>query len=108
MKLLVWTEAYSPFIMGGDVNAPIATEIEVVDPILLDHGIVVYLVTSPKGEVFVAESTTGAFVGDSLDKVRQDVANADPKVMSQQLERARERLKKANILSPDEFWARFR
>lgn len=106
--MLVWTEAYTPFIMGGDVNAPIATEVETGEPIHLDHGITVYLVPSPKGEIYIAESTTGAFVGTSLEEVKKDIATADPQEMQQQLAKAKERVKKATILDKEKFWARFR
>lgn len=106
--MLVWTEAYTPFIMGGDVNAPIATEVEVGEPIHLDHGIIVYLVPSPKGEIFIAESTTGAFVGTSLEDVRQDVATANPQEMQGQLAKAKERVKRATVMDKEKFWARFR
>jgi hypothetical protein len=108
MKMRVWTEAYSPFICGGDVNAPISAEVEVGEPICLDYGIIVYLVPSPKGEIFVAESTTGAFVGTSLERVRKDIATADPKVMRNQLAKAKERVQKATVLTKEKFWARFR
>lgn len=106
--MLVWTEAYSPFIMGGDVNAPIATEVEVGEPIQLDHGIVVYLVPSPRGEVFVVEATTGAFVGTKLDEVKRDVSEADPQIIHQQLTAAKERVKKATILDKKKFWGMFK
>lgn len=108
MKLKIWTEAYSPFIMGGDVNAPIATEVEVGEPVVLAEGISVYLITSPTGSTYVAEATTGAFVGTSMEQVRADVEDADPAVMKQQLEAASERVKKAEMLEPERFWSRFR
>ena len=106
--MLVWTEAYSPFIMGGDVNAPIATEVEVGEPVQLDHGIVVHLVPSPRGEVFVVEATTGAFVGTKLDEVKKDVSESDPDIIRMQLVAAKERVKKATILDKEKFWARFK
>lgn len=106
--MLVWTEAYSPFIMGGDVNAPIATELEGGEPVHLDHGVVVYLITSPCGKVFVAEGTTGAFVGTGLEQVKRDVANSDPDVICKQLTSARERVKKATILDNEQFWRMFK
>jgi hypothetical protein len=106
--MLVWTEAYSPFIMGGDVNAPIATEVEVGEPIQLDHGITVYLVPSPKGEIFIVESTTGAFVGTSLEEVRNDIHTANPQIIKKQLAQAKERVQKATVLTKKAFWEKFR
>lgn len=109
MKVKIWTEAYSPFIMGGDVNAPICTEVEAGEPIDVGRGIQAYVIASPRtGKVHIAESTTGAFVGSSIEQVRQDVESADPEVIKQQLASAAERVKHARPLSPEEFWNHFR
>ena len=108
MKQTIWTAAYSPFIMGGDVNAPIATEVEVGDPIDLGGGIKGFVVVSPKGRIHVAEASTGAFVGTDVDKVKADIAAGDPAVMKKQLAEAKEQFKNANHLEPEAFWGRFR
>jgi len=108
MKLTIWTEAYRPFIMGGDVNAPIATEVEVDEPVDVGHGIQVYEITSPSGQTHIAEATTGAFVGTSLKQVKADVLMGDPKVMKKQIKDAMERFKRADHLSPEKFWSMFR
>lgn len=110
MKMKIWTEAYSPFVMGGDVNAPIMTEVEVGDPVLLDHDVKVYCVTSPSGENFMAEGHTGAFVGkwDDLAEIINDVANASPEVLEKQFDTARERVKLAREIEPLKFWGMFK
>jgi len=101
----IWTEAYRPFMMGGDVNAPISTEVEVGEPVDLDHGIQVYIVAAPNGRTYVAESITGAFVGMSIDEVKQHIAEGDPEVIWKQIEDAKERVKKARPLDPEQFWS---
>lgn len=107
--MLVWTEGYSPFIMGGDVNAPIGADIEVGEKIPLGKGIFGYLVASPiSGETFVAEAETGAFVGPTIERVRADIEAADEDVMADQIVAAKERLKKVRTLDAHEFWSRFR
>lgn len=107
--MLVWTEGYSPFIMGGDVNGPIGAKIEVGEKIPLGKGLFGYLVASPiSGETFVAESETGAFVGPTIEQVRGDVEAADEAVMADQIEKAKERMKKVRVLDADDFWGRFR
>lgn len=108
MKFRIWTEAYTPFIMGGDVNAPISTEIEVGDPVDVGRGVQVYLIASPDGETHVAESITGALVGTSIKKVKEDVAEGDIEIMKQQIEAAKERVKEARLFSNEEFWSMFR
>lgn len=102
----VWTEAYSPFIMGGDVRAPIGAEVEAGEPINLG-GVSVCVVHSPAGRTFIAEASTGAFVGTSLGMVKKDLSAADPTVIKKQLKDAAERAKKVRWLDTDKFWARF-
>ena len=108
MKLTVWTKAYRPFIMGGDVNGPISTEVEVGDAVELGHGFKAHVVVSPTGETYVAEATTGAFVGGDIKQVKADVASADPEVMREQIEKAAIQAKKADCLSNEDFWSLFR
>ncbi len=107
-KIKVWTLGYSPFIMGGNVNAPIMAEVEALGPFDLGKGYSGYLVTSPTGKTFVAESETGAFVGPDIESVRADVRDADPKVMWEQVEEAKKLLVDVRYLSPKEFWSMFR
>jgi len=67
--------------MGGDVNAPIATKLEVGEPFDLGGGFEGYLVVSPAGKTHVVESETGAFVGTSIDDVKADIAAGDPAII---------------------------
>lgn len=108
MKKTVWTAAYNPFILGGDVNAPIATELEVVGPFDLGGGFEGYLAVSPKGVTHVVESETGAFVGTSIDDVKTAIAAADPAVMRKQITDAKVEFKKANHVLVETFWGKFR
>jgi len=103
----IWTEAYRPFLMGGDVNAPIWTEMELRDLIDIGHGLQAYLIVAPDGRTHVAESVTGALVGTDIDQVREDLEAADPKVVRQQIEDAKERVKKADYIEPEQFWSLF-
>lgn len=104
MKLRIWTEAYRPFVMGGDVHAPVATEVEVGAPVTVS-GVDLYVVPSPlTGETHVAEGSTGALVGTSLKEVMADIAAADPRVMADQLKEAAVRAREADAVSPKSFW----
>jgi len=109
MRLVIWTRAYRPFTMGGDVNRPIATEVAVGKPITLVRGRPqqVYVVLSPNGHEHVAEAATGALVGTSLAEVLQDYKEADDVVVQGQLADAAAEAKRAELLSPDEFWRLF-
>lgn len=106
MKLTIWTEAYTPFIMGGDVNAPICTTVEVDEAIDMGCGIQAYLITAPFGKTYVAESVTGAFVGNSIEEVRKNIEDGNEEVMCGQIEQSKVRVKKAHHLSPEDFWGR--
>lgn len=100
----IWTEAYRPFVMGGDCNAPVICNVPVDGPFDLGAGQTGYLAVSPGGKTFVAESTTGAIVGPTVEAVRKDIKTADEAVMQEQLAHAKERVKRANPVSQSEFW----
>jgi len=106
-KKLIWTEAYSPFIMGGDVHQPIGAEVPVSEPVCIGEFSVVS-VDVPGGLTAIAEATTGAIVGTSLTEVQRDIASGAPAVMADQVRKAAERLKKVRVLSAKEFFARWR
>jgi hypothetical protein len=100
----IWTEAYRPFIMGGDCNAPIICDVPVDGPFDLGAGYQGFLAVSPNGETFVAESVTGAIVGATVKTVREDIATAEKAVMDSQIEWAKKRVLKACVVSRTEFW----
>jgi hypothetical protein len=107
--LIVWTEGYNPWIMGGDCHAPIGTSVAVGERFDLGGGYEGYLIANPTtGETFVAEAKTGAFVGPSLASVRKDIEAAAPAVMREQIKAAADRMLKMQILPSDDFWGRFR
>ena len=103
----VWTLGYNPFVMGGSVWQPIATEVEPDSgPYSLGKGLSGYLIISPTGKVFIADAETGAFVGPSLAQVRQDIAEGDETVIRQQLDKARTDAGRAEMLTLEQFWSR--
>jgi len=104
--MIVWTMGYRPFMMGGDVNAPIGIDIDPGERMDLGKGFFGYAIVSPvTGKVHVAEAETGAFIGSSLKQVRNDIEVCnDIEMMKGQVEAAKELLKKVDVLKPDEFW----
>ncbi len=108
MKLKIWTRAYQPFIMGGDVHAPIGTEVEVGKAVSVGKGFKCHVIISPKGHVHIAEATTGAFVGTSLEQVKADVKAGGLKVMRKQVAEAAELRERVRWQSEAEFWSMFR
>ncbi len=104
----IWTEAYRPFIMGGDVNAPVATDIDVGEKIPIGKGYFIFLVANPiTGRTHVVEERSGAFIGNTIKEVRQDVIDAPLEMMDKQVEEAIKRSKKAEIVGTDAFWKMF-
>jgi len=104
-SILMWTAAYRPFRMGGNVNQPVGIEVTVGEPIPLDHGISVYVVVTPDGRKAIVEAMSGGIVGTSLEQVKRDIEDADPAMMRDQIVRACEQRKEVDILDdPDEFY----
>lgn len=104
MKLTVWTRAYRPFLMGGNVHTPVATELEVDDPVDLGNGIQGHLLTSPGGTTIVAEASTGAFVGPDIETVKKNIADANEEVITRQLDAAKKLFETADHVTEEEFW----
>ena len=105
MTVRVWTLEYVPFIMGGAVHQPVATEVEPQGEYDLGKGFKGYLIVAPNGKTFVAEKTTGAFVGPTVEAVRKDIADCkDIELMEKQVVEAREKVKFSRIIPTKEFW----
>lgn len=104
-QMIIWNRAYRPFLFGNP-HTPVKAEIEegVSDPILIDKGIFVRVVTSPSGKTFIVECETGAVVGNDLEVVREDIQTGDPIVIGKQIEDAQKLLREAQSVTPEEFW----
>lgn len=102
----IWTADYQPFILGGDCYAPIMADVPVSGPFDIGHGFQAYLAVAPNGRTFVAEATTGAIVGPTIKKVREDVASGKKRFMDQQVAEAKELRQRARTVTPDHLWER--
>lgn len=109
----VWTvRKPSPFQLGGNLNKwePMSTDVEPLETHTVD-GITLHVVKNPNKEMYhVAEGETGAFVGAesvasvALANVVADIFTADKAVMEQQIKDAKEMVKRATHVTPEEFW----
>lgn len=111
--MIVWTESYRPFVMGGKTHVPIGTELtkkQLGRKCKLGKGFFGYVVSSPvTGNTHVIESTTGAFVGTNLAEVRAAIAECtDIEIMKVQIAEGLERKLKVELMKPKEFWEKFR
>lgn len=104
----IWTTNYRPFIMGGDVNAPVMADVPVSGPFDVGKGFTAYLAVSPSGRTFVAESITGAIVGSTIKQVCADIIEGEKSVMDKQIKDAEKLVKRAYITEPDELWKRLK
>ena len=103
--MYIWTWGTFPFVMGGPVRQAVKTDVESTSgPHDLGHGYEGYVITTPAGNTRVAEATTGALVGDTLDDVRRDVADASPEAMRDRVAAAADHVRTAKTMTPAEFW----
>lgn len=91
--------------MGGYCNYALACDLPVSRPCALGHGVKGYLITAPNGSTFVAEATTGAFVGSSLKDVRKDMRGTTRAVARKQIAQAkRYRDQRLEVVETGKFW----
>jgi hypothetical protein len=94
----IWTLSYFPFTMGGNVNRPIITEVPIIEEKEIGKGFKAFSFMTPKGTIRIAESITGAIVGDSFEQVMKDISAASLEVCKKQIEEAYATLAKGNSL----------
>ena len=104
----IWTYGYYPMTLGGPVRRPIKTSVSVGKPADIGAGYSAHLIDTPSGATVVAEASSGALIGPSLDAARADVASANPKTMAEQIADAIEKRDRASRLEPYEFFRRLR
>lgn len=101
----VWRPCYRPFMMGGDVHAPVAALLPAVGPYKLGKGFMGYIVRKSDGTFAIVEKTSGGVVGDTLGQVQADIKKGDIKVMRKQVAEAIKRGKEATLVDADVFWS---
>ena len=104
-KRQIWTMGYFPFTIGGSVNQPIVTEIGFIEEKNVGKGFRAFSFKTPNGTLRVAESVTGAIVGDSFENVKEDIKSGSKKDMLKQIEDAKQILKgSCKHLTNEEFF----
>ncbi len=96
-KRQIWTMGYFPFVMGGNVHQPIVTEIGYIEEKNIGKGLRAFSFQTPKGTIRIAESITGAIVGDSFEAVKADVKEASKKVMMEQINEGKAMLESGSV-----------
>ncbi len=93
-KKTIWTIRHRPFVMGGRVDSAVSTEVKIIEEKQIGKGFYGFSFKTPKGTLKIAESITGAIVGDSFEEVISDIKNAPLKIIKQQIEDVKRELKK--------------
>ncbi len=107
-KRKIWTYGYSPFTMGGNVNRPIMTEIGYIEEKSIGKGLLAFSFKTPKGTIRIAESETGAIVGESFEEVKKDIMAADKKVIVKQIEDAKKTIEGIPVMDKNEFFQMYK
>lgn len=79
--------------MGGSVERPIVTEVEIIEEKNIGKGLKGFSFKTPKGSLKICESITGAIVGDTFAEVKKDIKAASIITIRKQIEDAKETLK---------------
>ena len=111
----IYTYKYEPFMMGGNLHRPIATEVEDYEVINFGNGysgLVVKNLVQEKWHMCL--DGCGAMIGTDDDKealiakVTNDIATGDPKIMKEQVDKAFIELKSAEVIDNKEFFRMFK
>jgi hypothetical protein len=107
-SVVAWTYVYNPFVMGGPTTVAkgfnlFTEELPVFD---LGSGYFGYFCLSPSGKGIVVEKETGAIVGNSIEKVKEDIRTAERGIMKEQIMTARRT--KVITISEKEFWGLYK
>lgn len=81
----IWTTEYTPMIMGGSCDHVITTEIGVIEEKAVGKGLRAFSFMTPKGTLRIAESISGAIVGNSFKEVMADIKGTTKKICMQQI-----------------------
>jgi len=101
---MIWTTRNNPFGLGKTIDY-VGCVLDCNGPFNLGKGFKGWVATAPNGKKFVAEHETGAIVGNDLELVKTDVANASKQTIMEQLGEALKNLPRVQILSTDQFWS---
>ena len=104
----IWGTSYRPFALGGDVHQPVKCDVPVEGPYELGLGYEGFLVNTTDDRTFVVEAASGGIVGETLEQVREDIAQGDPEMMKQQIKDGLEQRDRARKIEPETFWSDFK
>jgi hypothetical protein len=110
----VYTIASTPFVIGGSLRSPVATEVEEYERIVLRAGYSAIVVENPVKKLFhVFLEDCGALIGTGPSKkklvasVKADTKDGDPEIMKKQVLQGRKDRDRARVLTVHEFFGWF-
>lgn len=107
MKKKIWTILFSPFTMGGNVNQPISTEVEVLE-IKTIRSFKFFSFITPKGSIRICDGVTGGIIAQSWEELKANMKGATSKVLNEQIAQAREVAKDCREVSNEEFFKSYK
>lgn len=108
MKKLIWTRGYNSWVMGGYVHQPVGIDVDVNEQVDIGKGFKAYVVQSPNKKVTViVEARSGAIIGNTLARVKKDIAEGDLEVMKKQVSDAVAMVKGVRRMEHDYFWTHY-
>lgn len=100
-----WTLFHYPFAIG-ELWQPRACEVECSAPIPVGFGFSVVRITSPAGDHWYAEESSGGLQGSDLQQIIYSLKDFDPEILKRQVEEARKRGEGAQLVDSEEWWRR--
>ncbi|QIG71983.1 hypothetical protein EVB95_149 [Rhizobium phage RHph_TM2_3B] len=107
-RITAWTRAYNAFVMGGSCHYALASDFECDYPVHLGKGFYGAFIHGPNEITRVAELTSGAIVGDTLEEVMKDIEACEHRqIMIDQIDDGKAFLERTRqSVDNDEFWKR--
>ena len=105
VKKVIWTLQRNPFAFGIR-DEPVGVEVEGIK-VDLGKGFTGIIAMSPSGRTVVAEFTSGAIVGHTVEEVRNDILIGVTRIMEQQVAQAMLTARSVKTLPANKFWTRY-
>lgn len=102
----IWTRTYTPFIMGGNINKNLATEIEFNDSDWFELANGFYGTKLKNG--FYVDKISGGLLGKDLNMIVNDIKSSTKEIIDEQLKDMIMERDKAIMVSNEEFFNKLR
>jgi hypothetical protein len=102
----IWTVAYRPFIMGGNVNEAISTEVTIIERRMI-NGFNFFTFKTPRGSIKVCDAQTGGVIADSFEELEKNIEGLSKEFLQSQIDGAKERFPNMREMTNEEFFGMY-